>query len=316
MKTYEQMAQDALRRIDDENHIRRQRRQNAIRATVAVCCAVLTVLVGASIPLLTSDAPPPSSGGTVTPIATSVLQVAYLSENGWDRSVMKEQVETQMRYKLSVIDTRGLTSTQREALRQEMVAKQEQELLAFNPEFYSGNSNSIGGGGVNNGWDNALFVTYRAGVFQLDIDEKKKVESIRAECDSIYGEAEFYIYSKNFVGKKVAYQAKWYDGTELCTEKETRHGNVYLYAKGIALDGDTYDLIQSDGGFYIRWKPSLKLYEVLNEDPNKALSDFSDQMTITVNYADGTLESHQLAIVFHDDGNIGVIYQGFTQTEE
>ncbi len=314
MKTYEQMAQDVLKRIDDVNVNRQHCRQNVLRATVAVSCAVLTVLAGAGIPSLMPKESTTSSAGTVKPIATSVLQVAYLSENGWDRSVMKEQVETQMRYKLSVVDTRGMTTTQRQALFQKMVAKQEQELLAFDPDFYNGNS--IGGGGVNNGWDNALFETYRAGVFQLDIEEKKKVESIRAECSSIYGEAEFYIYSINFVGKKVPYQAKWYDGTEQRMEKETRHGNVYLYAKGVALDGDTYDLIQSDGGFYIRWKPSLKLYEVLNDNPQKALSDFSDQMTITVNYTDGSMESHQLDIVFHDDGNIGVVYQGFTQAEE
>ncbi len=314
MKTYEQMARDVLKRIDDVNVKRQHRRQNVLRAAVAVSCAVLTVLAGAGIPSLMPKESTTSSDETVKPIATSVLQIAYLSENGWDRSVMEQQTETQMRYKLSVVDTRGMTAAQRQALWREMVAKQEQELLEFIPEFYSGQS--LGGGGVNNGWDNALFVTYRAGVFWLDIDEKKKVESISAECDSIYGEAEFYIYSKNFVGKKVAYQAKWYDGTEQHTEKETRHGNVYLYAKGVALDGDTYDLIQSDGGFYIRWKPSSKLYEVLNEDPNKALSDFFDQMTITVNYADGSLESHLLDIVFHDDGNIGAVYQGFTQAEE
>lgn len=314
MKTYEQMAQDALRRIDDENRCCRHRRQQVFRAAVAVGCAVLTVLVGAGVPFLTKNEQPRPSAESATPIATSVLQVAYLSENGWDRSVMKEQVETQMRYKLSVIDTRGMTAAQRQALFQKMVAKQEENLLEFDPEFYSGNS--IGGGGVNNGWDNALFETYRAGVFQLDIDEKKKVDSIRAECSSIYGEAEFYIYSINFVGKKVAYQAKWHDGTERRIEKETRHGNVFLHAMGVALDGDTYDLIQSDGGFYIRWKPSVRLYETLNEDPNKALSDFSDQMTITVNYTDGTSESHPLDIVFHDDGNIGVVYQGSIRTEK
>ncbi len=313
MKTYEQMAQDVLQRIDDINVNCRRRRQNALRAVVAMSCVALTVLAGAGIPSLMPKESTASSDETITPIATSVLQVAYLSENGWDRSAMKEQVETQMRYKLSVVDTRGLTAAQREALRQEMVAKQEQELLAFDPEFYSGNS--IGGGGVNNAWDNALFVTYRAGVFWLDIDEKKKVESIRGECSSIYGETEFCIYSKNFVGRKVAYQAKLYDGTELRVEKETRRGNVYLYAQGVALDGDTYDPIQSDGGFYIRWKPSPKLYETLNDNPDRPLSEFSDQMTITVNYTDRSWDNHKIDIVFHDDGNIGAVYHGGTTAE-
>ena len=314
MKTYEKMAQDALRRIDEENRICCRRRQQVFRTAVAVGCAVLTVLVGAGVPFLTKNEQPHHSGETVKPIAISVLQVAYLGENGWDRSAMKEQIETQMRYKLSVVDTRGMTTTQRQALFLKMVAKQEENLLEFDPEFYSGNS--IGGGGVNNGWDNALFETYRAGVFQLDIHKGKTVENIRAECSSIYGEAEFSIHSRNFIGQKIAYQAKWYDGTERRIEKETRHGNVFLHAMGVALDGDTYDLIQSDGGFYIRWKPSAKLYEVLNEDPNKALSDFSDQMTITVNYTDGTREEHRIDMVFHDNGNIGAVYQGVTWTEK
>lgn len=310
MKTYEQMARDALRRIDDESRISRQRRQNAIRATVAVCCAVLTVFVGVGVPLLTKNEQPHPWDETVTPIATSVLQVAYLSENGWDRSVMEQQIETQMRYKLSVIDTRGLTTAQREALRQEKVQQMHQELSAYYEDY------SNGAGGVNSAWNNALFMMLRGGSFQLELNEEKTVESIRAECDSIYGEAEFGIHSKNFVGQKVAYQAKRYDGMEQRMEKETRHGNVYLHAMSVTLDGDTCDRIRQDGYFYIRWKPSAKLYEVLNDDPKKALSDFSDQMTITVNYTDGSLESHQIDIVFHDDGNIGAVYQGLTRTEK
>lgn len=309
MKTYEQMAQDALRRIDDENRVNRQRRQNTFRISVAVGCAVLTVLVGAGVPFLTKNEQPRPSGETVTPIATSVLQVAYLSENGWDRRVMKEQIETQIRYKLSVIDTRGLTTAQREALRQEKVKQLEQELS----EFYSEYSN--GSGGVNSAWDNALFVTLRGGVFQLDLNEEKTVESIHTECNSIYGEAEFGIHSKSLVGQKVAYQAKWYDGTEQRIEKETRHGNIYLHAMGVTLDGATYDRIQSDGVFYIRWKPSAKLYETLNDTPDRPLSEFSDRMTITVNYTDGSRDNHEIDIVFRDDGNIGAVYHGGTTAE-
>ena len=278
MKTYEQMAQDVLRRIDDINTVRRRRRRNALRASVALGCAALILSVGFGIPSLRPGETVTLPGETSTPIATSVLQVAYLSESGWDRHVMKELVETKMRYKLSVIDTRAMTASQRDALWQDLVAQNEQRLLELYKEHYGEHYDGygLGSAGVNNAWDNALFVTTRAGVFQLDINEEKTVESIRAECGSVYGEAEFYIYSKNFVGKKIAYQATWHDGTETRTEKETRHGNVYLYAKGVELDGDTYALALADGGYYIRWKPSRKLYEELNEDPDKALSDFSE----------------------------------------
>lgn len=308
MKTYEQMARDVLRQIDDINVSRRRRRQNTLRATVAVCCAVLTLLVGAGIPSLMPKESTTSSNETVVPIATSVLQIAYLSENGWDRSVMKEQIETQMRYKLSVMDVRGLTTAQRDALREEKVEQLQQELSGY----YSDYRNV--GGSVNNAWDNALFTMLRGGCFQLDLNGEKTVESIRAQCSSIYGEAEFGIHSKNLVGQKVAYQAKWYDGTEQRTEKETRNGNVYLHAMSVALDGATYDRIQSDGYFYIRWKPSSKLYETLNDNPNRPLSEFSDQMTITVNYTDGSRDNHKIDIVFHDDGNIGAVYHdGITE---
>lgn len=310
MKTYEQMAQDVLKRIDDVNVKRQHRRQNVLRATVAVSCAVLTVLAGVGIPSLMPKESTTSSDGTVTPIATSVLRIAYLSENGWDRREMKEQIETQMRYRLSVIDTRGLTTVQREALRQEKVEQVHQELNGYDSDYRNG------GGSVNSAWNNALFVMLRGGSFQLELNEEKTVESIRAQCSSIYGEAEFGIHSKILVGQKIAYQAKWYDGTEQSVEKETRNGNVYLHAMSVALDGTTYDRVCSDGDFYIRWKPSSKLYEVLNEDPNKALSGFSDQMTITVKYTDGTREEHIIELVFHDDGNIGAVYQGFTRTEK
>ncbi len=309
MKTYEQMARDVLQRIDDINVNCRRRRQNALRAMVAVSCAVLTVLAGAGIPSLMPKESTASAGETVTPIATSVLQIAYLSGNGWDRRVMKEQIETQMRYKLTVTDVRGLTTAQREALRQEKVEQVHQELSRYYSDYRNG------GGGVNNAWDNALFMMLRGGNFQLDLNEEKTVESIRAECSSIHGEAELGIHAKSLAGQKVAYQAKWYDGTEQRTEKETHNGNVYLHAMSVTLDGATYDRIRTDGEFYIRWKPSSKLYEALNEDPNKALSDISDQMTITVNYTDGSRDDHKIDIVFHDDGNIGAVYHGGTTVE-
>ncbi len=304
MKTYEQMARDVLQRIDDINVNRRRRRQNTLRAAVAVSCAVLTALAGAGIPSLMPKESTALSGATVKPIATSVLQMAYLSENGWDRCAMAEQIETQMRYKLIVTDVRGMTAAQREALRQEKVEQVCQELSRYYSDYRNG------GGGVNNAWDNALFTMLRGGSFQLDLKGEKTVESIRAQCGSIYGEAEFGIHSKRLVGQKIAYQAKWYDGTEQHTEKETHNGIVYLHATSVTLDGATYERIRPDGEFYIRWKPSSKLYEVFNEDPNKALSDISDQMTITVNYTDGSRDDHKIDIVFHDDGNIGAVYRG------
>ena len=309
MKTYEQMARAVLQKIEIENEKKRHRQQRLVRSTVAVCCAVLTVLVGVGVPSLMSKESTISSDESVKPVATSVLQIAYLSENGWDRSVMKEQIETQMRYRLSVTDVRGLTASQREVLRQEKLEQMHQELSGYYSEYREGS------GSVNNAWDNALFTMLRVGSFQLELNEEKAVESIRAQCSSIYSEVEFGIHSKNLVGQKVAYQAKWYDGTEQRTEKETRNGNVYLHAMSVTLDGTTYDRIQQDGYFYIRWKPSSKLYETINDNPNRPLSEFSDQMTITVNYTDGSRDNHKIDIVFHDDGNIGAVYHVETTAE-
>ena len=212
MKTYEKMARDALQRIDEENGKRRAHCRNIIRFSVAVGCAALAVFVGVGIPFLVEKEQSLPSNSMVKPITTSVLQVAYLSENGWDCTVMKEQIETQMRYKLSVVDTRGMTAAQREKLRQEMVAKQEEELLKLYPEIYS--EYASGGVGVNSAWDNVLFMMCRVGEFQLDINEEKMVKSIRAECSSVYSEVEFCLHSVDLVGQKVAYRAKWADTEE------------------------------------------------------------------------------------------------------
>ena len=78
----------------------------------------------------------------------------------------------------------------------------------------------------------------------------------------------------------------------------------------IELDGDVYEQVTTNGFYHIRWKPSSKLYDVLNENPNKRLSDFSDQMTITVTYTDGTREEHKVDMVFYGDGNINARYNG------
>lgn len=325
MKTYEQMAQDALQRINAIHIKRRCRRRNVIRATVALGCVALTVLCGAQMHSLIPDTPPTSStnayasgtGASVTlvpetdtRIATSVLQMAYLSKNGWDSCDMEKQTEIPMRYRLSVVDVRGLTTAQRDALREEKVEQLQQELC----DDFGDSCNARGC--VKNAWDNTLFVLLRGGSFQLSVNELKKVDSLRVECSSIYGEVELGVHSINLVDQKIVYQAKNYDGIEQRVEEETRYGNIYLKAMGIALDGKTYDSICSDGELNIYWQPSSKMYEMLNADPTKALSDFVDQMTVTVRYTDGTCERHLLDIVFHDDGSIGAIYRGVAQSDK
>lgn len=319
MKTYEQTARDALQRIDAIHTKRRCRRQNAWRATVALSCVALTVFCSAQIPLLspkTNTALPQEShlsqthmSVTLPPetdarIVTSVLRMAYLSKGGWESHSMEKQTEMPMRYRLSVIDSRGLTVAQRDALREQRVEQLHQELVACYGDF------SEAGGSVNSAWDNALFVMLRGGSFQLDVDEQKTVESLSAECRSIYGEAEFSVHSGSLVGQKVVYRAKGQDGIERRVEEDARNGNACLHAMGITLDGATYHSVRSDGAMYIYWRPSSKMYEALNADPTKALSDFSDQMIVTVRYTDGSCERHVLDIVFHDDGSIGAIYQG------
>lgn len=319
MKTYEQTARDALQRIDAIQTKRRHRRRNAARATVAVSCVALTVLCSAHISSPASKTPavtPQDShlaqihtSVTLTPetdhrVVTSVLQMAYLSDGGWDRYAMERQTEMPMRYLLSVIDVRGLTAAQRDALREEKVEQLHQALSEYYEDY------NEGGGNVYNAWDNALFVLLRGGSFHLDVNEQKTVESLSAECSSPYGEVEFGVHSGSLVGQKVSYEATDCDGTKRHVEEDTRNGNAYLHAMGIALDGDTYHRICGDGELNICWRPSSKMYEALNADPTAALSDFAHQMTVTVRYTDGTCESHVLDIVFHDDGSIGAIYQG------
>lgn len=325
MKTYEQMARDALQRIDAIHVKRRCRRRNVIRAAVALGCVALTVLCGTQMHSLVSDTLPTSltnghtsgTGASVTLIPetdtrviTSVVQMAYLSKNGWDSCDMEKQTEMPMRYRLSVVDVRGLTTAQRDALREEKVEQLHQELC---DDF---GDSCDARGSVKSAWDNTLFVLLRGGSFRLSVNELKQVDSIRVECSSVYGEVEVGVHSANLVGQKIAYQAKNYDGVEEYVEEETRYGNIYLKAMGIALEGKTYDSICSNGELNIYWQPSSKMYDALNADPTKALSDFADQMTVAVRYADGTYESHLLDIVFHDDGSIGAIYRGVTQSEE
>ena len=326
MKSYEETARDALQRIEVICTKRRCRRRNIIRTTIAMGCVALTVFCSTQLSLLTpnvsdglpteTDAPHTSAlqkptSETDTRIVTSVLQMAYLSNNGWDSCDMEKQIEIPMRYRLSVVDVRGLTAAQRDALREEKV---EQLLHQELNEYYEGYND--GGGFVNNAWDNAMFILLRGGSFQLDVEEQKTVASLSAECGSIYGEVELAVHSGNLVGEKVTYQAKNYDGIERVMEQDTRNGNAYLHGMGITMDGAIYHRIQSDGAMYIYWKPSSKMYETLNEAPTKRLSEFTDRMTITVSYTDGTCESHLLDIVFHDDGSIGAIYQGVTQSEQ
>ena len=304
MKTYEQMAQDVLQRIDDINVRHRRRRQNTLRAAVALSCGMLTVLASVGIPLLMPKESTILSNGTVAPIATSVLQVAYLGSDGWNSNEMRKQVETQIHYKLSVFDVRDMTADKRQTLHNQLIQEQKAE-TSRNDSIYR-----YDGWQVNSGWENATFVLLRGGSFQLDIQEGKSVSSIYAECTSGYGEAEFGIRMETDAIKEIGFIAECGDGESAYIKKSLENGMAYMHAERISLDEDDFAIVQQNGELYVRWKPSKLLYEVLNKDPQKQLSVLSDEMVLVVHYTDGTWEEHKIELVFYDDGNINARYNG------
>lgn len=299
MKTYEEMAQSVL----DRAKAHKIMRNRWIAGSVA---AVLALGLGLGVAVMNRPGDEPTLQNPVEPheiVTTTVpsvqtqpstdetnYRVTFLTTEGKNTTKMEQGMTIPLKSQLRVKDVTGMTEAEIEA-----VAKAEKDyaenLIAAYPD-------AKGPGWMQ--YDNDhLVVTYiNAGCVVLKTEDLSQIESIRAT-------------TKNSTITLPAFTSQ---------QKEALAGDPDAYYGFYKLYPMTQDyLITGDllkgwyyipyGGIQVNLGLGNGVVKHLSENP-VPLSQLSETLTFTVNYVDGTVETHTLDMIFNDSGEIYATYRG------
>ena len=127
----------------------------------------------------------------------------------------------------------------------------------------------------------------------LDLTDRENLKSINVKTSSDWGYIE-------------------YNDPVLLLQLREEHDIVTLpHGTDITVTAEQYH--QDSGGF--TWRNSYKLDNALNDNPDMPLSTFTDTITFTVEYENGSKEIAVIDVVFDDDGNASFINRDYSYAE-
>ena len=289
MKNYEQMAEDVLRRAE-EYTVRRKRNQRIVATAAVFAC--LSLLIAVNIIMVGMEQTPfienpaqmgsqptegskePDNPNPSTSIPDEYKQQDYgvvllvASSPNDPGTKLVENLTLPMNYFLRVRDLRGLDSAERD-----LAINEERNL---NDQVWDEGLGSANWKRVNGlVRDNYMISFVRINQFCLKIENFDLVESISIRCTTKYGELD----------------------VEYCDKIATNWWEVELLPEDIS---EFY----RENGLRISWDYTTALLEELDKDPSMPLSTFSDVVTFTVNFLDGTVQESKVRIAIREDGQI------------
>lgn len=289
MKNYDEMTENVFRRRNI--YVARQkqtRRVTGIALTVAAVCLVgaLTLSRSNEAPIadtlhaapaptqtapttLPSTASPVETSPTEAPPMEHAYQLTFLAHSANAvETPLQEDIILPLTYYIDVTDTRDLTPEATEALMRQQAAELESRLMDLLDD-----TDILGLSHRRTlRRDNYIISTLRYGSFQIWCERWDEVASVRIQTTTGYGEITAF-----------------------------RDATDYQLGFDITIaelpSDDTAPLL-------IDWMYSNKLLEELEQDPTTPLSHFCDTITVTTTYEDGTIQTHHIPIILHDDGSI------------
>lgn len=292
MKNYDEMTENVFRRRDI--YVARQkqtRRVTGIALTVAAVCLVgaLTLSRSNEAPIadtlhaapaptqtapttLPSTAPPVETSPTEAPPMEHTYQLTFLAHSANAvETPLQEDIILPLIYYMDVEDIRDLTSEETiEARMHQSSAELEERLMDLSTTDHD---HILGLSHICTlRRDNYIISTLRYGSFQIRCENWDDVASVRIQTTTGYGEVTAFRDATD-------YQL----GFDITVVKLP--------------SDDTAPLL-------IDWMYSNKLLEELEQDPTTPLSHFCDTITVTTTYEDGTIQTHHIPIILHDDGSI------------
>ena len=312
MKSYKQMAADVLHRAEVCTARKKRNQRIAVTAAAFGCLSVLIAVniiktvMGTTGAALFVEQPTVQIGSQATegskPTEGNQLQVqpsipssgeklpsdkeqqnfdvvllGASSPNDPGRELV-ENLTLPMNYFLRVRDLRGLDSAERD------LAINEERTI--NDQIWDEGLGSANWKRINGLVRGDYMISFvRVNQFRLKIENFDLVESISIRCDTRYGELD----------------------VEYCDKIATNWWEVEL------LPEDVSDF-HRENGLCISWDYTNALLEELDKDPSMPLSVFSDAVTFTVKFLDGTVQESRVQIAIREDGQIFTCLLGDTVT--
>ncbi len=219
-----------------------------------------------------------SSAVTSAPLSSFIMLASAKEGDKQQAPIqLKFNEKNSFDYFIKVADVRGKST-----------AEQQQTIKDMTSYFKS----NIGGYdatciNVCGGFENAVIGHMILNSFKLDIENEDKLENIIISNKSDYGYMEFQTDS---VGVYT-----YYDNKSLLDLSGWHHG------KEIKIDAEAY--FENKDWLQIHWRHSAEMDEAININPDIPLSAFSDEITFTVNYTDGSVAKSTVYLQFNDDGS-------------
>ena len=174
-------------------------------------------------------------------------------------------------YKISLIDVRGMNKSDRDK-----IYLNERDSAIDYSEAVGNSRVTVRGSG-----ENVILTEYYANYIKLDLKNIENVKSITAKTSTKWGQIEYY------------------DTKLIETEIEKGNTTPIPHGQEITISAEQYH--NDCEGF--SWKNTAEMTQAIDENPDTPLSMYSDTITFTVEYKDGSKEVGLIDVVFDDEGN-------------
>lgn len=298
MKTYEEMSNAVMEKVRAYKAEQKRRTKVAVSCTAGVCCLLLTVAaVGRNVkqrePAIqiynptNISATEPTEGTDVKPVTPSIIpsiKVLCATSDSEILKVLKENVKVPYQAELRVRNITGMTEGEKKQIIEEENAYVRQ-ILGENPSEseYSRHTR-----------DNVIVTMISVGELSISFDDIEAVDRAQISVTE-----NGYIFYPRISGIKYT---QW-DRNGLTVEVD---GNSLR--KGLAM-------LEKDS-FAMHWSIAPTVADRLNEDPDMEMASIRDQITITVAYTDGRVETKSVVLQACDDGQMTIILLEGTMADQ
>lgn len=298
MKNYEEMSNAVMEKVRICKSVRKRRTQVAVWCAVSTCCLLLSVVaVGRNMKKaepsiqiynptsvlpteLTEPSAPsaPTEGAVVKPTipgsAPSIKLLCATADSETLRT-LNENVKVPYKAELRVRDITGMAEDEKKQVIDEENAYV-QQVLGENPKenAYSRHTR-----------DRVIVTMISAGDLSISFDDIEEVDWARVSVSEIG-----YIFYPRISGIKY---------TQWDENGQTVEVDGHSLRKGLAmLDTDN---------FVMHWSIAPSVADRFNENPNMEMASIRDQITITVAYTDGRVETKTVVMQACDDGQMTIM---------
>lgn len=252
----------------------RSRILGKVVAGAIALCLIFAMVFGLNLP--TSTTAPTTEGQSQTIQQNQVkinpfIMVASAMETETEFKTLNFNDAFPFAYKISLIDVRGMNKSDREK-----IYLNERDTAIDYSEAVGNSRVTVRGAG-----ENVILTEYYANYIKLDLKNIENVKSINAKTSTKWGQIEYY------------------DTKLIETEIEKGNTTPIPHGQEITISAEQYH--NDCEGF--SWKNTAEMTQAIDENPDASLSMYSDTITFTVEYKDGSKEIGIIDVVFDDEGN-------------